>query len=76
MNLSENAQNVPINVPVNKTQRKILELLQANNNLTYENLAVTLNLNRKTIMRNLNDLKNKNLIHRVGSNKSGYWEII
>ena len=68
--------NVPVNVPVNKTQRKILELLQANNNLTYDNLAVTLNVNRKTIMRNINDLKHKNLIHRIGSDKSGYWEII
>lgn len=74
--LPEKLQNVPVNVPVNKTQRKILELLQVNNNLTYDNLAVTLNVNRKTIMRNINDLKNKNLIHRIGSDKSGYWEIV
>lgn len=75
-NTSNHPENVPVNVPVNKTQEKILGLLLENNKFTYDNLAEKLKVNRKTIMRNINDLKGKNIIKRIGSDKSGYWEII
>lgn len=68
--------DAPTNAPTNKTQNKILNLLQENNILTYDELAKLLNVNRKTITRNINTLKEKNKIKRIGSNKSGYWEII
>lgn len=75
-NTSNHPENVPVNVPVNKTQKKILGLLLENNKFTYDNLAEKLKVNRKTIMRNINNLKEKNKIKRIGSDKSGYWEII
>lgn len=68
--------NIPVNVPVNKTKYKILDLLKQNNNLTYDDLVGLLNVSRKTIMRNISDLKEQNKIKRIGSDKSGYWEII
>lgn len=68
--------NVSVNVPVNKTKYKILDLLKQNNSLTYDDLMGLLNVSRKTIMRNISDLKEQNKIKRIGSDKTGYWEII
>ena len=33
------------------------------------------NIIPKTVTRNISNLKNKDLLRRVGSNKSGYWKV-
>lgn len=33
------------------------------------------NMAPRTVARNISNLKNKDLLRRVGSNKSGYWEV-
>ena len=68
--------NVPVNVPVNKTAQTLLAVLTKNAAATYDELAESMRINRKTIQRNIQLLKNAGLIKREGSDKSGYWEVV
>jgi len=68
--------NVPVNVPVNKRQNDIIEEIKSNNRITQKELADKYRVNRETIKRDLNKLKKLGLVRRVGSDKTGYWEVI
>ena len=78
--------NAPVNAPasgtvnatvkLNKTQKKIIPILQANKYATYDELASTIGVDRTTIMRNMGTLKKKGVIRRVGGDKNGYWEVV
>ena len=63
-------------VKLSKTQENILRLLIENNRLTQNELKDILRINITTVARNISDLKNENIIKRVGSNKNGQWEVI
>ena len=62
-------------VPV-KRKDEILERLSDNPNLTAAELAVIFSVSDKTIKRDFTALKNEKRIKRVGSDKSGHWEVI
>ena len=71
----------PVNDPVNDllndpVKEQILELLSDNKKLSYDDLASILNKSTSTIKRHIQKLKTLDLIKRVGSDKTGYWEII
>lgn len=66
---------LPANLPVNKTQRQLLELLLENPNLTYDELAGKIAKTRETVRSNLRQLEEKQLLKRVGADKNGHWEI-
>jgi fido (protein-threonine AMPylation protein) len=68
------AENVPINVPA-KRRDEIVKLLRVNPNLTADELAVALSVTAKTIKRDFAALKDSGRITRLGSGKSGYWEV-
>ena len=75
---SDVIENVTINVMKNVTIKridKIIEIIKLNKQITTDELAKLFNVTVRTIMRDLNELKGKNIIKRVGSNKAGYWEI-
>lgn len=59
----------------NKTETKILELIRDNPNITIAQLATKTGLSEPGIKKNLKQLKEKCFIVRVGSNKTGYWEV-
>lgn len=63
-------------VKLSKAQENILKLLIENNRLTQNELKDILGINITTVARNISDLKNENIIKRVGSNKNGQWEVI
>jgi ATP-dependent DNA helicase RecG len=49
----------------------------ANNpTVTAEQLAAALSKSGRTVQRYLDSLQKKNIIRRVGSTKSGQWEIV
>lgn len=73
---NEVTKNVGVNVGVNSTQRKILELIEQNQNITQKEIASKLKTTLRTIERNINVLKEKDIIERVGTDKVGYWKII
>ena len=81
----ENDGDVDVNVPVNgtvngtvklsKNEIKVYELLKKDNNINIEQIVATSKISRRTVIRVLNNLKDHNIIKRVGSDKTGHWEI-
>jgi len=54
----------------------ILKLIDLNKNISSSQLAIKCNVSVSTIKRELKKLKQQNKLKRIGSEKSGYWEII
>lgn len=71
----EKENEVTKNVGVNSTQRKILELIEQNQNITQKEIVSKLKTTVRTIERNVNILKEKEILKRVGTDKVGYWKI-
>jgi len=72
-------QNVPLSVPKNvplKRVDKIVELMQQNKDITIDQIAAVLDVSSKTIKRDIAKLKDEGKVSRVGSLKSGYWEVV
>lgn len=68
--------NVPQNVPQNKISGQILLLLQGNPELTAIQLGQALSVSDRTIKRHIQKLREQGWIRRVGSDKTGYWEVL
>jgi Fic family protein len=66
--------NVPRNVPLKRLD-KIVELIKNNRDITIKELANILEVADKTVKRDIAKLKEQNRVIRVGSQKSGYWEV-
>ena len=64
-----------IDIKLNKLQNSILKLIIAKPNITQEELARLLDVNRRTIIRNFKTLIDEKYVERVGPNKNGYWKI-
>ena len=58
-----------------KTIKKLLGIIKANPNITAKELCVMLGMTIDGVTYHLNKLKKQGKILRVGSNKSGYWQI-
>ena len=58
-----------------ETVKKLLEIIKVNPNIKAKELCVMLGLTIDGVRYHLNKLKKEGKILRVGSNKSGYWEI-
>lgn len=67
-----------VNDPVNldEIERKILEIIKDNASITRKELSRLLDLSEATIKRKLSNLKQHNVIERVGSDKKGSWRIL
>lgn len=65
-----------VNDTVNDTVKTILALIEHNPSITYEEMTEKTGKSRRTISRVITELKNNNIIARIGSDKSGYWEIV
>ena len=74
-NVGVNNENVGVNVGVNlnKTQRKIVELIRNNPSITIEEMAKFADVATRTIERNIKKLKEREIIDRVGADKNGKW---
>jgi ATP-dependent DNA helicase RecG len=59
-----------------KTREKIVQIINNNPNVTTAELAELLELTTKGIEWQLKQLKEHNIIRRVGADKGGYWEIV
>ena len=77
--------NVGVNVGVNNngvgvkltnTQRKIYELIQANQSITHSEMAKALSVTSKTAERATKALRDFGLLGREGSDKTGRWIIL
>ena len=61
---------------LNNTQSRILQEMRNNPNVTQVQLMEIVGLGEAAIQRNVSFLRRNKFIKRIGSNKSGYWEVI
>ncbi len=62
-------------IKLNKIQRDILSEIQKDRNITLEALAEKVGISVRNIEKNIARLKEEGLLKRIGSRKTGYWEI-
>ena len=62
-------------LPFNLANR-IVEAINANCRITYDALAVITGASRRTISREIKMLTQRGVIRRIGSDKTGHWEVI
>jgi len=74
--LSYDVQKTSLDKSSDKSSDKILLLLSEDPQITISELSKKLNISTRAIEKNLSNLKINNKIKRIGSKKSGYWEII
>ncbi|MBD5320035.1 MAG: winged helix-turn-helix transcriptional regulator [Bacteroides sp.] len=60
----------------NDVERKILALIGDDNKISLKELANKIDIPSRTLDRIITSLKGKGIIKRVGSSRSGHWEII
>ena len=60
---------------VNDTATRLITLIKAHPEYTYDEYAKALNIGRATVARHIKKL-NGTIIRRIGSNKDGHWEFI
>ena len=61
---------------LNDIQNKIIEFVINDKYITQNTIAEKLNVNVRTVKRNFKVLIDNNIIERVGSDKTGYWEVL
>lgn len=69
-------KNGGINGGITETELTLLSLLKQSPSMTNAELAKASGKSERTVSRLLAALKNKKLIHRIGSNKTGYWKVM
>ena len=67
--------NAPLSGVLSDTQVRIVELISASPHISYDDLAERLSKDRSTVMRNISKLKALGILRRVGSKKTGHWEV-
>ena len=61
---------------LSKTEQAVLDAITTHPDYSYEQLAATCGVSRPTIARTVKTLQVYNRIRRVGSDKTGHWEIV
>ena len=59
-----------------KTSGKIIELIKNNMNISIPEMAETIGISERSIERNIESLKKKGLLKRIGPAKGGHWQVI
>lgn len=60
---------------LNKTQKEMISEIRNNPNITIPSLAQKLNMSVSGISKNIYTLQKREVLKRIGSDKSGYWEL-
>ena len=69
-------KNVGLNVGLNKTEKRVIELLIEKPSYTSADLAEKIEVSKRTIERTFKTLQEKNMIERIGSKRDGKWIVI
>ena len=61
---------------LNENENAILNAIKANPGASAKDLSISLHIPFRSVQRYFSNLKEKGIIERVGSNKSGYWRLL
>lgn len=64
------------NFVMNDIQNRIIELITNNNRITQNEIANIIGVNVRTVKRNFKILIDNSIVERIGSDKTGYWQIL
>ncbi len=64
--------NVPQNVPQDKLDAQIMDLIRKDSKISTEKIAIALGVSSKTIKRHIKEMDN---VSFIGRGFSGHWEI-
>jgi|GEM_PF-569731 len=67
--------NVGLKIPLNESEIGVLEAMSHNPFATAEEIARRIGKTDKTVERATDELKKRGIIERIGSKKTGYWQI-
>jgi ribosomal protein S25 len=83
VNTRHDLVNDPVNVPigtVNEARGTVYDtvssLMKQDKHITAVEISERLNLSLRTVRRMIKDLKEKGVIDRIGSDKTGHWKVI
>ena len=76
INLSLDKVIISSKFVMNDIQNKIIEFIINDKYITQNSIAEKLNVSVRTVKRNFKVLIDNNIVERVGSDKTGYWEIL
>ena len=68
-------RNTTGEIKLSATDKKIINIIENKEKLTAEGMANRLGITIRTVYRSISKLTNNNIIKRIGSDKTGYWEI-
>jgi ATP-dependent DNA helicase RecG len=69
------AVNCDVNCDVNENQRKILEIMVDNSNITMQGLADAIGVTKRTVDYAIKKLKDAGIVSREGADKKGIWVV-
>jgi ATP-dependent DNA helicase RecG len=64
-----------LGVKLNKTQLKMLDMIISNDKITIVEMAKNISISETAIENNIKKLKEKGVVARLGSDKTGNWKI-
>jgi ATP-dependent DNA helicase RecG len=70
------SDKIGINFGINETQCRVLENISNDSTVTIKKIAENLGLSSRSIESNIKDLREKGVLVRQGSKKTGRWQII
>jgi ATP-dependent DNA helicase RecG len=59
-----------------KSALKILEMTYYNQHVTISEMATKIKLSERAVEKNIQNLKEKGFLVRLGSERSGYWKVV
>lgn len=63
-------------ISLTKRQKEVVKLISDHPKITRKELADDLKINESAVQKHIENLKEKKVIQRIGSDRDGYWEII
>jgi ATP-dependent DNA helicase RecG len=66
----------PHGASLSELQRHIMEWIEANSAISYEQIAALSGKDKATVRRNIQKLKQSGHLERVGSRKTGEWKAL
>ena len=77
-NIGVNGKSIGVNednIGVNETQRKILDLMIQNPEITAGRIAEFIGIAKRNVESNISRLKALGFVERVGADKTGHWVV-
>ena len=77
VNAETSVENVGVNnKPVGRTAQKIIDLVISDPSITQDRIAEKLSITKRSVERQVKNLRERGILIHEGSDKTGYWRVI